>query len=222
MDWEEALWELSTGSYRRRKNGRYEAYCSDRGDYMYLGTHDTVNEAENAVFEYRAERLLSRLDEYGLNPFGGVIFMDEYMAFPNGMIFNLHGEPIRGGVNRDGYVIGILGRKYVQFHRVIASIFCERELGKDFVNHIDGDKTNNNASNLEWVTRSENALHSFRTGLQKTVSGYPIYSEDEKRYMREHCFDNYREVAAQLNRSPETVRKYMSRYRKETNNAEDF
>ena len=39
---------------------------------------------------------------------------------------------------------------------------------KPFVNHVDGNKLNNNASNLEWVTASENQQHAIKLGLQKT------------------------------------------------------
>lgn len=218
MGWEHAIRRMPAKGYRKTKNGRYEAFCSDRCDSIFLGTHDTVAEAEEAVFNYRANKLISRIEEYGLYVCDGVVFEENYIAFPNGMIFNLHGVKMIGHVNRDGYINGIINKRNVQFHRIIASIFCEREIGKDYVNHIDGDKTNNDASNLEWVTRSENTLHSFRTGLQNNVGGNVVYTNKEKEYIKQHCFDDYHEVAVYLDCNPETVRKYMGRYRRELNN----
>lgn len=50
---------------------------------------------------------------------------------------------------------------HVSLHRVIASVFCERAPGKDYVNHKDGNKLNNAASNLEWVTAKENIRHAI-------------------------------------------------------------
>lgn len=52
-------------------------------------------------------------------------------------------------------------------HRIVATYFCDNPEHKPEVNHIDGNKSNNKASNLEWVTRSENELHAYRTGLAK-------------------------------------------------------
>lgn len=215
MYWEDALHEIPAKSYRLTRNGKYEAFCSDHSHSIFLGTYDTPEKAEEASYNYRANRLVSRVEEYGLNIDDGVVFMDNYIAFSNGVIFNLHGERIRGGINRDGYHQVVINGRTTQTHRIIASIFCERESGEDFVNHIDGNKQNNDASNLEWCTRSENALHAFSNGLQTNVAGIPIYTDDEKRYMIEHRHEHFRDVAAYLGRNPETVRKYMSRFRKE-------
>lgn len=218
VGWEAAIRSFTGKGYRKTQNGRYETFCSDRRETISLGTYDTVQEAEGAVFSYRAERLINCLNEYGLDIKDGVLFEDNYLVFSNGMIFNLYGHRMVGGINRDGYVHGIINGRNISFHRVIASVFCEHKAGNDVVNHIDGNKTNNNANNLEWVTKSENTVHSFRVGLQTNVAKVPVYTCNEKKYIRDHCFDYYKDVAAHLGRNPETVRKYMERYRKEKTN----
>jgi hypothetical protein len=51
-------------------------------------------------------------------------------------------------------------------HRVMAHYFINNPENKLQVNHINGIKHDNRIENLEWVTQSENAIHSFKNGLQ--------------------------------------------------------
>ena len=74
------------------------------------------------------------------------------------------GKEIRPKVNRNGYVEVALWKNNAQhfklLHRLVAEAFCEG--AGEQVNHKDGDKSNNAASNLEWVTCSENHRHAYR------------------------------------------------------------
>lgn len=55
-----------------------------------------------------------------------------------------------------------IDRKWIHIHRLVAIIHLPNPENKPQVNHIDGNKLNNNVNNLEWVTRSENMLHAYR------------------------------------------------------------
>ncbi len=57
-------------------------------------------------------------------------------------------------------------RKTISVHRIVAQAFIANPEYKPHVNHIDGDRMNNNATNLEWVTPSENLKHAFKIGLR--------------------------------------------------------
>jgi hypothetical protein len=57
-------------------------------------------------------------------------------------------------------------------HRIVAQHFIPNPNKKRTVNHIDGDPTNNQVSNLEWATHSENHLHAFRElGKKANLTG---------------------------------------------------
>tara|TARA_R110000868_G_scaffold41066_1_gene140753 strand:+ start:331 stop:837 length:507 start_codon:yes stop_codon:yes gene_type:complete len=50
-------------------------------------------------------------------------------------------------------------------HRMVAKEFVENPHGYKCVNHIDGNKLNNDSSNLEWCTSAHNNLHARKTNL---------------------------------------------------------
>lgn len=63
--------------------------------------------------------------------------------------------------------------------RLIAATYHENLLNSDYtVNHIDGDPCNNNANNLEWLTRAENVRYGFLNGQYST--GRKIYLKTEQ------------------------------------------
>jgi hypothetical protein len=65
------------------------------------------------------------------------------------------------------YIYIQINKKRHALHRLIALLFIDNPENKNVVNHIDGNKLNNCVSNLEWVTKQENTMHAYKTGLIK-------------------------------------------------------
>ena len=62
-------------------------------------------------------------------------------------------------------------RRTRRVHRLVAEAFIPNPDNKPEINHKDGDKHNNNVSNLEWVTTKENCQHAWKSGLSTPSYG---------------------------------------------------
>ena len=72
---------------------------------------------------------------------------------------------IKGWIQNTGYLTVALNNKKYSVHRLVAEVFVHKPNGKNVVNHIDGNKLNNNVENLEWCTLTENIQHAYKIGL---------------------------------------------------------
>ena len=65
-------------------------------------------------------------------------------------------------------------RRYLRVHRLVAKYYVENPKPNEYnlVNHIDGNKMNNNYKNLEWCNTSINTHHAYDTVLIKDRGGW--------------------------------------------------
>lgn len=83
-------------------------------------------------------------------------------------------------------------KRYV--HRLVAQTFINNPNSLPEVNHIDGNKQNNNIDNLEWCSRKYNHQHAIDTGLFKTK---PILKYDKEGNLIKR-YSNFKELKLEM------------------------
>lgn len=90
---------------------------------------------------------------------------EEYQVDTNGIVYSKRGQPLKYSLNHSGYCMinFYVNEERIGFaiHTLVAKQFIHNDdpVNKTQVNHIDGNKENNNVDNLEWVTPKENVRH---------------------------------------------------------------
>lgn len=101
---------------------------------------------------------------------------DSYKISNKGRIYSLHSNKIISFcLNKCGYPYVTLWknnkRKRFNIHSLVARYFLENKQRYNEINHIDGNKLNNDVINLEWCSRGENIQHAYDNGLRKIPKG---------------------------------------------------
>ena len=118
---------------------------------------------------------------------------ENYLISTLGNVKTVNGKPKKIVYDNKGYGRVELwknnkGKKF-RVHRLVAETFIPNPLGKEQVNHIDGNKKNNCVSNLEWVTPKENIKHAIENNLSSIKYGSKNLSsklkEEDVKYLKE-------------------------------------
>lgn len=124
---------------------------------------------------------------------------ENYLIYEDGSIWNLvTDKELKGSISENGYKYYRLSKdgkkKMFYAHRLVAQHFLDNPDNLPVVNHKDGNKLNNNVSNLEWVTQSENVSHAHREGLISKSNSSPTYYLEnlpEEEWKQFEDFSNY-------------------------------
>lgn len=115
----------------------------------------------------------------------------------------------------NGYQVVYLranGKTYAKYiHRLVAESFMPTN-DDLVVNHVDGDKSNNNLNNLEWVTYHDNNQHAYDIGLRKKGEQHYLskLTENDVREIRSITEKvSYQEIADRYHVSKATIRDVM-------------
>jgi hypothetical protein len=111
-------------------------------------------------------------------------------------------------IDRAGYRVVTLSidKKHVSkfVHRLVAEAFLDNPYNKEEVNHLNGEKTDNRLSNLEWATHTENMQHAYQIGLCKPIGKKVINGKTGV------LFDSIKEAALDIGMNPGTCRNYLN------------
>jgi hypothetical protein len=112
---------------------------------------------------------------YEIDRYGNIFGVERKIKLSNGKTRKIMGRLLSHKNNGSGYFFVRLSKKGSQeslyVHRLLASTFIDNPENLKYVNHIDGDPSNNDLANLEWVSHAQNVKHGYDNCLNGNQKG---------------------------------------------------
>lgn len=146
--------------------------------------------------------------KYQVSNYGNVRSVDRLVQFKDGRVAHYKGKQMKLRKNQDGYLQVQLCPtsatiKTVKVHRLVAEAFIDNPERKKEINHIDENKLNNYADNLEWSDRIHNCNHGTRNQRIAKSRGIPVVVDNI-------VFPSYKSAAEFLGVTGEAVRESVA------------
>ncbi|HBI91157.1 MAG TPA: hypothetical protein DDY58_01255 [Terrisporobacter glycolicus] len=133
-------------------------------------------------------------------------------------------KTLKGFITTKGYIQIKLQNKHILMHRLVAEAFISNFKNYPYINHIDGNKTNNLVNNLEWCTARENTVHAYKNRLidkekkaeqqRKLLKGKKIRSKKIVCITSGEFFDSIIQASNKYNVSDSDISKCCKEIRK--------
>ena len=170
----------TTGKLDSFKNISSCARMKTKSAYGFKwGYDDKYDDLENEVWKY---------------------YEDKYLVSNYGRIKNKNNRLLKLTIDNNGYY----NIRNKSVHIIVAKIFINNKNNLNIVNHIDGNKLNNNSNNLEWTTSQNNVIHAINNGLRKNIKKV-LHIDDNGNIL--HKYNSCMEAAKILNVNCTSVNK---------------
>lgn len=103
-------------------------------------------------------------DLYLCSNYGRIKALPKIVVYSNGRIYKYEEKILAPNYSLGYRTVSLVKNKIKSthdIHRLVCKLFVPNPDNKPFVNHVDGNRSNNFYKNLEWATNSENQLHAY-------------------------------------------------------------